>query len=153
MAKKSISYARLFLCGIIWIPLYTALFIRFYHTFFHFNLLSSRSWSIRWQAFTTGQWIISTPHDWGFLIGLVLFIALLCLGWFLCYKAHFEKLLQKKEKIALPHANKKTNLERRAFEPAKMRVQTSAILTVSPTAPTHQQPSDTTNSIPPIPPQ
>lgn len=149
MAQKSISYFRLFLTGIVWIPLYTFLFIRFYQNFFRFNCLSSVAWKIRLDAFMSGKWVITTPYDWGFLIGLILFIPLLFLTWMIFYKLKWKKFFRKKKIVVLPKQNGPTVQPKKAFEPAKMRVQTSAILTVS-TTPQNTQPSGS-QPIPSIP--
>lgn len=147
MAKKSISYLRLFLTGIVWIPLYAFLFIRFYQNFFRFDCLSSMDWKIRLDAFMSGKWVITTSYDWGFLIGLILFIPFLFLTWMMFYNIKWQKIFHKKKIAVLPKQNSPTIQPKKAFEPAKMRVQTSAILTVS----TTPQQSSGAQSIPSIP--
>lgn len=151
MAKKSISYLRLFLTGIIWIPLFSSLFIRFYQNFFRFDCLSSLDWKIRLDAFMSGKWVITTSYDWGFLIGLILFIPILLLGLICFYKVKWKNFFRKKKIIVLPKQNNPLNQPKKAFEPAKMRVQTSAILTVSTTPQNTQPQSSDSQPIPSIP--
>ena len=151
MAKKSISYLKLFLTGIVWIPLYAFLFIRFYQNFFRFNCLSSTDWKIRLDAFMSGKWVITTSYDWGFLIGLILFIPILLLGLICFYRVKWKKFFRKKKIVVLPKQNNPTIQPKKAFEPAKMRVQTSAILTVSTTPQNTQPQSSGVQPIPSIP--
>lgn len=131
MAKKSIRYRRLILTGIIWIPLYMDTIDRIFYGLFDFRSLAWEDWAGRFAAFQKGEWIISSGADWALFLGMLLYIPLLLLGWYWVYRFKWSRLVPRalKEKKV-----KKQTLQiasvKKMFEPARLRVQSSALLSV-----------------------
>ena len=131
MAKKSIRYMRLILTGIIWALLYLDLSRRLFYGLWEFDTLSSTDWKERISAFLESRWIIDTGRDWGLMIGMILFIPVFLLGWFLAYHINWGRLFRKRHSSnSAPKSSFQIASVKRVFEPAKLRVQSSAVLSV-----------------------
>ena len=131
MAKKSIRYVRLILTGIIWALVYLELSCHLFYALWDFNTESLKDWKERISAFLESRWIIETGHDWGLLIGMILFIPVFLLGWFFVYRFHWSRLFKKRRSaVQAPKSSFQIASVKRVFEPAKLRVQSSAVLSV-----------------------
>lgn len=132
MAKKPIQYGRLFLTGLVWIPVYLEIIsLVIYYADIPFKPLSYADWHNRITGFVNNEWIIDTGTDWATLMMMLLFFPLMLIGWRFVYKIKWNRLVPRcfKEKKV-----KKQSLQvasvKKTFEPAKLRIQSSAVLSV-----------------------
>jgi len=135
MAKKETHFCRLFLTGIIWSIVYLDTMDRIYFSAFRFRPLNLNDWGDRLGNFLNNRWIINTGADWGLLICMFLFLPLWIIGWVFVYRLHWGRLF-KKHSVSKPvfsNPTKVSEMVRKGFEPTKLRVQTSALLSVPPT--------------------
>ena len=128
MAKIKIRFWRLVLTGIIWVPVYLDLVDRLLYRLFGFSPLVGADWRDKISAFLNGSWVVETPADWGLFAGMVLVWPLLIAGWVMVYRIRWKKLFRRREKIVVAAPGKQP--QKRVFEPAKLRVQSSALLSV-----------------------
>ena len=151
MAKKSIRYVRLLVTGLIWIPIYLDLTCRLFYGMWEFNSLSPEEWNKRINAFLESRWIIDTGSDWGLLICMILFVPMLFLGWFLAYRFQWKNLFRKRgTAVQMPKSSFKIASVKKVFEPAKLRVQSSAVLSVPVGNIQQQQSNGTDIPMPPV---
>ena len=74
MAKKPIQYGRLFLTGLVWIPVYLEIIsLVIYYADIPFKPLSYADWHNRITGFVNNEWIIDTGTDWATLMMMLLF--------------------------------------------------------------------------------
>lgn len=150
---KKIRWKRLIITGFLWTIAYMEIIpVAFYYAY-DFNLLSATDWHRYVTAFLRNDWVIHTGRDVGLMLGMILFIPLYLIGWRWCYRFHWRRLIPRcfLEKKAIRHALKISSMKK-AFEPARLRVQSSAILGVNPQA-TQSAPAspDTVNLSTPAP--
>ena len=126
MAKLKIKYGRLILTGILWISVYVLVLNQIGFYFFKFRPWVWADWEKRITAFQRGEWVISSGAEWAEFIFMLLLIPVMIIGWVFCYKHRWIKPRHKAERVQPfnPATGKRT------FEPAKLRVQSSAILSV-----------------------
>ena len=144
MAKKSIRYIRLILTGVIWGAVYLHLSRVLYYTLWEFDTCALTDWQERGEAFLNSRWIIDTGRDWGLLIGMLLFIPVYLVGWIFVYRFKWGRLFKRRHVVQAPKASFQIASVKRVFEPAKLRVQSSAVLSV-PVGNMQQQPIQISN--------
>ncbi|MDY6407891.1 MAG: hypothetical protein SPL08_04240 [Pseudomonadota bacterium] len=131
MSDKKINFSRIFLTGIIWTVLYGAVTDILSCAILDFSPLSLSDWAKRIGDFLNEIWFIRTGKDWSLLLLMILFIPVYFIGWRKFYRFHWNRLVphrfHKKEKYTQHSAGDPT---KRGFGPQKLRVQTSALLSV-----------------------
>jgi len=133
MAKKKTHFLKIFLTGIIWTIVYLDMTDRICFAAFRFRTLRLNDWGDRFGDFLNNRWVINTGADWGLLICMLLFLPLWIIGWIFVYRCDWKRLFKKKSptKPAVS-PSKMPEIQHKGFEPTKLRVQTSALLSTPP---------------------
>ncbi len=147
--KKSLSYGKLIFIGVIWTFLYLKIAVNGCFFLFGFNLLSASDWVYRLVAFLDSRWIINTSADFGLFCCMLLFVPLWLIGWWGLYLVHWKKFIPKRlfEKKIKRNVIKIAS-DKKGFAPHKLRVQSSALLSVAPIAPNTISRSDPEDVLP-----
>lgn len=136
--KKS-TWFRIVLTGIIWTVFYLQGMSLLYYYAFHFNPLILSEWDLLFQKFISGQWIINTFKDTCLFMSLILFVPLWLIGWWVCLRIRLGRyLLKLRTKRAIVRKVINESQAKKPFFPTKLRVQSSALLSVNPVADVHQ---------------
>lgn len=148
MGLKHFHPLTLLKTGIIWIPLYTFVMSVFGKLVFNFSPISQKDWNDKITAFQK-DWVINTGYDWAFVIYLLLFIPLMLIGWRIFCKIKWKKVFSHKSEYRVPKQAVQAATAKKVFEPQKMRVQSSALLStpMAPAAPTESGPSNTYTAV------
>lgn len=142
--SKKMRWGRLIITGCLWTIIYMEIVPLVFYYAYDFNLLSAKDWHRYTTAFLRNDWVIHTGRDVGLMLGMILFIPFYLIGWRWWYRCQWRHLIPRRflEKKAIHHALKISSMKK-AFEPARLRVQSSAILGVAPqaTQPTQVSPA------------
>ena len=142
MAKNTekSSWIRIVLTGIIWSFVYLQGMALLCYNIFRFNPLILSEWITLVKRFMAGQWVINTVKDTGLFVCLILFVPLWGIGWYVLTRVRWGRYL--------PSFKSRRTVQRRIlgdvqakkpFAPMKLRVQSSALLSVNPAAAYSQQ--------------
>ena len=148
MAKKETHFCRIFLTGVIWTIVYLDMMDRICSAAFKFSPIHLNDWGRRIGDFLNNRWVINTGSDWALLLCMLAFIPLWIIGWIFVYRFKWHRLFHKRVKVK-PTASQKANTtaQPKNFGPTKLRVQTSALLSVPPAA-TQPLPGGGSNTVP-----
>ena len=130
MAKKETHFLRLITTGIIWAVVYLELSAKLCWFAFEFEVLCLNDWGKRIGDFLNNRWTVETGKDWGLFLFMLGFIPIFFIGWRLVYRFHWGKLFPKRKTVIKPVRPIASESIHKGFNPTKLRVQTSALLSV-----------------------
>ena len=130
MPKDTINFKKVLCTWFIWTIVYFCLMDIFCCSFLDFSPLSS-DWAIRIGNFLNDRWVIVTGKDWLLLLIIVAFWPVYFVGWHRAYRFDWKRIMprcfRKKAIVSRPSDPDTT---KKSFGPQKLRVQTSALLSV-----------------------
>lgn len=134
--KTPLNYGKLIFIGFLWTLVYLQIMSVGCFLLFDFNPLSAADWYGRLHAFVNSRWIIDTAADFGLFSCMILFVPLWILGWWGLYRIRWMSLIPRRffEKKLKREAIKVVS-SKKGFTPHKLRVQSSALLSVAPIVP------------------
>ena len=131
MAKKTINFKRILCTGFIWTIVYFTIMDTFGCHVLAFSPLTLSDWGNRIGDFLNDRWVVTTGKDWLITFIILGFWPIYFIGWRKVYKFDWGRVKPKflrKKAVAI----KSSGVEpvKRNFGPQKLRVQTSALLSV-----------------------
>lgn len=152
MAKEKLSLIRIIFTGIIWTFVYLQVISSVCYYVFDFNILMLSDWVRLFHRFASGLLVVDTFWDFCLFGGLLLFIPMWIWGWFFCARVRWRRYLPTfKTRRAIQKKIIKKAQAKKPFVPAKLRVQSSALLGVNPLASSdHHEVSSSNESHSPV---
>jgi len=131
MPKKKLNFLRIFTTGLIWIVLYCDLTDRICSATLGFSPLSGSDWGQRIGDFFNDRWVVRTGKDWGIFVCMLLFFPVLFIGWRKVYLFQWKRIIPRRfKKQPVIVRTSEPDLSKKSSAPQKLRIQTSALLSV-----------------------
>lgn len=124
MAKTPLSGRRLIGTGILWFAVYFFIILPALSRGLDFSFLNPAAWQKKADDFMTYRWRIETGADWLLLGAMIVWIPMIFIGWWGCYRLPWHKL-RKVSLTAPPPARvvRQARLTRKVFVPHAVRGQ------------------------------
>ncbi|MBR6412556.1 MAG: hypothetical protein IKS41_05295 [Alphaproteobacteria bacterium] len=131
MPKSKINFTRILCTGFIWTILYFTVMDTFGCHVLNFSPLSLSDWGKRIGDWLNSRWVITTGKDWMILFILIGFWPIYIIGWRKFYRFNWGRIKPRCfRKKVIPVKSSGAEPVKKNFGPQKLRVQTSALLSV-----------------------
>jgi len=133
MPKQKTNFKRIICTGLLWTIVYFVVMDTFGCAVLDFSPLTLADWGKRIGEFLNGLWIVRTGKDFLVLFLIFAFWPLYFIGWCKVYRFNWARVMPKwfhKKNIIIKPSESEP--QKRNLGPQKLRVQTSAILSVNP---------------------